>query len=398
MKKVIIFFTFLVLLISCENKKENILIDNESISVEQKIENKVTKIEKKPKQIPISKIPKYEISKNMTVRGIYMSAYTVASKKFIPLLEHAKKAKINSVKFELKNMNGHVFYKSPILAHYGSDKLKPIINIPSLVKTLHEQDMKAVSRVVMFHDMYLAVEDSTLCPKYASGYVWRESSRRAPSWLDPSDERNQKRLLGIIEEIARQGVDEIQLDYVRFPTGGKLSEAIFDFNLVDQDRAKDDSLYVSRHKYDIIKEFVKKAKSICDKYDVGLAADVFAIVSWQHHADVSNTGQKLSYMSQHLDFLHPMIYSSHFAKNFNFRDDVWNEPYDILFKGTKLTNIYSEKSCKIVPYIQANSWKVNYGKDYVNSQISAIIDAKGDGFILWNAQNNYNKILSWLSE
>lgn len=395
------YFSFLIIvaLISCTEKvsdnKKNIVPPDSLKSIE-KIKNETK--EEIAEEIPLVQTKKIKFSEDIPLRGIYLSAYIVASSKYDGITKKAEKAGINSVTFDLKNMNGHVFYKSPLLASYGREKVKPIIDIPKLVKDLHSRDMKAVSRLVMFHDMYLAKQDTLLCPKYENGQVWRESKRRQPSWLDSSHPENQKRLLGIIKEVARQGVDEIQLDYVRFPTGGNLSEAIFYFQEEDEKRAQRDTLYVRRTKYDVIESFVRRAKAICDKYDVTLAADVFAIVSWQHYQDVKNTGQKLSYITQHLDYIHPMIYTSHFARNFNYRQDVWNEPYDILFKGTSLTINNSSEECRIAPYIQANAWKVNYTKDYIYSQISAIADAGGSGFLLWNAQNNYDDVLDWLSK
>jgi len=395
MKKIILFFLLSIVIFSCKKNDSKVVAKINEVKADS-VFIKVSKPKTKINEIPISQIQKLMFSDNTFVRGLYLSAYTVASKNFIKILEKSEKAKINTIVFDLKNMNGHVFYKSPSLASYGREKVIPIINIPKLVKTLHKRDMKAVARVVMFHDMYLAKNDTTLCASKKDGTVWRESYKKVPSWLDPSDERNQIRLLKIIDEIARQGVDEIQLDYIRFPTGGNLSQANFDFNSEDANMSEKDSLYVKRNKYDIISKFVSKAKTICDKYEVSLAADVFAIVSWQNTNDVRNTGQRLSLISENLTYLHPMLYSSHFANNFNYRNNVWNEPYDILFKGTSLAIKNSDKKCKVIPYIQANGWKVNYIDDYIYSQIAAIYDASGEGFLLWNAQNKYDKVLDWL--
>ncbi len=93
-----------------------------------------------------------------------------------------------------------------------------------------------------------------------------------------------------------------------------------------------------------------------------------------------------------------MIYPSHFANDFNYRKNVRLEPYDILYKGTKLSIKFSNINCKIVPYIQAFDWLSNYSKEYLFSQIVAIEDAGGEGFILWNAFNNYETTLDWIIE
>jgi len=136
---------------------------------------------------------------------------------------------------------------------------------------------------------------------------------------------------------------------------------------------------------------------LCSKYNVTLTGDVFAITAWQRNADIKATGQNIKRMTKHLDGIHPMVYTSHFAKNFSFRKDAYNEPYYIVFKSTELTKQYSDSKCRIIPYIQSNSWKVNYVPDYIYAQIQAIKDAKGDGYILWNASNKYDKTLSWIT-
>ena len=332
------------------------------------------------------------------IRGLYLTAYKVASSDFENILDMADSAGINAVVFDLKNMNGNVFFKTAQNQLLTSKNLKPIVNINSTIKALHKRNMKAISRMVMFHDLFNASKDSTLSPLHPDGSVWVESKKRGPAWLDSSHPDVQNYLLGLIEEVAKSGVDEIQLDYIRFPTQGNAEKAIYYFQKADALMLEQDSTYVLRTKADIISGFLRRVKKICQKYDVTLSADVFAIVAWQRAVDISSTGQDIKMMTQYLDYIHPMIYSSHFDDNFGYRKNVANEPYFILYKGTKLAEQYSNVNCKVVPYIQANTWKVNYKKEYVIAQISAIEELKAGGYLLWNSSNNYKRTLTWLKE
>lgn len=332
------------------------------------------------------------------IRGLYLTAYKVASSDFENILNMADSAKINTVVFDLKNMNGDVFFKTAQNQLLTSKNLKPIVNIDFTVKTLHRRNMKAVSRMVMFHDMYNAARDSTLRPIISENEVWVESKKRGPAWLDSSNPVVQNYLLGLIEEVAKSGVDEIQLDYIRFPTQGNVEDAIFYFQKADTMMSEKDSTYVQRTKADIINGFLRRVKKICQKYNVTLTADVFAIVAWQREVDISSTGQEIKTITKYLDYIHPMIYSSHFADDFGYRENVANEPYFILYKGTKLAKQYSNANCIVVPYIQANTWRVNYKKEYVIAQIRAIEELDAGGYILWNSSNNYKRTLIWLKE
>jgi hypothetical protein len=332
------------------------------------------------------------------IRGLYLTAYKVASSGFKNILDQADSSGINTVVFDLKNMNGDVFFKTDQNRFLTNDNLKPIINIKSTVKTLHDRNMKVVSRLVMFHDIFNAGADSSLTPELYDGSNWVESKRRGPAWMDSSNPLVQNYLLDLISQVAKSGVDEIQLDYIRFPTQGGAKTAVYYFQKADSLMLEQDSTYVCRTKADIITGFLRRAKKICDKNDVTLAADVFAIVAWQRDADIASTGQNIKMMSQYLDYMHPMIYSSHFADNFGYRENVANEPYFILYKGTRLAKQYANEKCKVVPYIQANTWKVNYKKEYVLAQVSAINELNAGGYLLWNSSNVYTKTLTWLKE
>jgi len=397
MKKLTIFLIFVILIIGCDFRAR------EKTDTSNKIENQKEEIEisqTKNNEIEFQEFYK-KIKKIRTpdfTRGIYLTTYTVASEKFEPLLDQAQDAGINSVIFDVKNMEGDVFLSGHQKDTLRAKKYKPIINITETVKVLHKRNMKAVCRVVVFHDQFLAENFPELRPASADGGHWQESKNRKASWLDSSNPEVQGEILEIIERVARLGVDEIQMDYIRFPTQGDLDNATFYFQKEDDKRAIADTNYIRREKVDIIENFIKETKNLVKKYDVTLTADIFAIVAWQRDIDVMNTGQNIKRISGKLDGLHPMIYSSHFGQGFSYRENIYNEPYYIIFRGTQLTINNADSGCAVIPYIQANSWKVNYSKGYVLSQIRAIEDAGGDGFILWNSSNNYSNTLMWIGE
>lgn len=390
-----------IITLSCHEKKEIEVQQNAEIVNIDTVKKDTIELKRETQLIkpvpPKRELLEKEGYKKFT-KGIYLTAYTIRSPKYYALLDSAESAGINTLIFDLKNMNGHVFFKMPQKGFLSAENIKPIIDISEVAREAHGRDMRAVARVVMFHDQLTAKRDSVLRPESHGGGYWSESKRKGASWLDSSNPEVQETLLAIIEEIAKNGIDEIQLDYVRFPTQGNISDAIFSYQKEDSLLAKRDSTYIFRKKSDIIINFVTRANSICDQYKVTLSADVFAIVAWQRMADINATGQDMQKMTPHLDAIHPMIYSSHFSSNFGFREDLPNEPYYIMYKGSILSNRNSDRNCRIIPYIQSNSWKVNYGFDYMAGQIQAVIDSGSDGYILWNASNRYFQTLRWIRE
>lgn len=370
-----------------ENQDENVN------SVETIIENENDSMKISKFDAPLSLLRIQET--NYTI-GIYLTAYTVASDNIASLLDTIATSGFNTVVFDLKNMHGDIFYAGRQKGSQIQTNVKPIINISKIVKLLHDRNMRAVARIVIFHDYYMADNFQQMRPGSINGGKWQEDENRKPAWLDPSLPEVQKYNLSILRDVANSGIDEIQMDYIRFPTQGDLDQAIFDFNSLDSLLIRQDSTHVCRSKTDIIYQFIKDAKEVCDSQQVKLTADIFAIVAWQRKSDIQNTGQDIKRISLLLDAIHPMIYSSHFSDDFGFREDVHNEPYHLVYRTTRLCRELSDHSCKVIPYIQANNWKVNYKQSYIHAEIQAVKDAGADGFILWNSANNYKKPLSWI--
>jgi hypothetical protein len=395
MRYLIIVLIFTSLIICCSKKHPE---KNPQTEIEESSPQATNEIVEKKKEVQdlFKKIKKID-TPDFT-RGIYLTAYTVASEKFEPLLDLAEQAGINTVVFDIKNMKGDVFLSGLQKDSVRAEKFKPIIDIGATVKTLHKRNMKAVARIVIFHDQLLAENFPDLRPQRISGGVWQESKRGKPSWLDSSNPEVQEEVLGIIERAASYGVDEIQMDYIRFPTQGDLDDAEFYFQQVDREISLQDTNYTPRSKVDIIEKFINITKKKIEKYGVTLTADIFAIVAWQSEVDVRNTGQDISRLSRYLNAVHPMIYSSHFSENFGYRENVYNEPYYLVYEGTRRTKERTASGCSIIPYIQSNSWKVNYKKEYVIAQIRALEDAGAEGFILWSSSNRYTNTLMWISD
>ncbi|MDD3050456.1 MAG: putative glycoside hydrolase [Candidatus Cloacimonetes bacterium] len=340
----------------------------------------------------------YSSEKNDYVQGIYLSAYTVNTDRFQTIIDSASQAGINSAVIDIKNMHGEVFVKGWKPEDETQFDLKGIIDLNELNRYLHSKNIDLVVRIVVFYNIYGATNNPDSTPQSINGNAWLESETKGLRWQDSSNPSVQKGLLSLIDYVAGCGVKEIQLDYVRFPTEGNLNEAIFHFEKEDNERLSSDSLYIRRTKPEIITDFVKKASEICRKHNVLLTADVFAITIWQSESDITNTGQDLKALSNHLDAIHPMIYSSHFDRNFSGRKDIWNEPYYIIYRGVKKLMSDVNPKCKIIPYIQSNNYLVKYNAEYMKSQLAVVNDTKCDGYILWNARNNYMITLEWIKE
>lgn len=406
------FYKFLIILIlivlsSCQKQeptqKDEILQETEKVEVVTEI---VEPEEVKPNFKQITVINEFINTPNNIKRkkapefmqGLYVTAYATRSARFDSLLENARNSGINTIVFDVKEMQGDVYVSLKDHPQIKYLNTEPFLNINRLVEKIHSYGFYAVARMVQFYNVSTATKHPHLQIKHVDGGYWTEKANQ-PAWLDSSHPEVQADLLHLMDVIASTNVDEIQMDYVRFPTEGRLSNAIFYFEEEDDFLAAQDSLYVRREKRDIIRDFVRQAREVCDRHNVKLSADIFAIVAWQRAVDIRNTGQDIAFMSPYLHHLHPMIYSSHFSDDFAFNaKDFINKPYPIVRAGIEKTIAKTHKNCVVIPYLQAFGWRVDYNREYMFDQLKASWDSGSKGYIMWNAASRYDKALSWIKE
>ncbi len=183
-------------------------------------------------------------------------------------------------------------------------------------------------------------------------------------------------------ELAQKGVDEIQFDYIRFPTVGDLKDAKFAFS------------FGVMKKEEVIAAFLKRAYEALQPFKVRLSIDIFGVVAWGKEVDIRKTGQRIELMSKYCDCISPMLYPSHFNDDFDGYSSPANRPYYFIYHGNrKVMERLQKKGVTIRPWLQAFGWKVSkYNADYIIRQMKASHDSGARGFLFWNASNSYSTV------
>ena len=123
------------------------------------------------------------------------------------------------------------------------------------------------------------------------------------AWLDPTDRNSWDYPLALAEEACQLGFDEIQFDYVRFPSDGPISQLSFD-ELTSEDYYSDAS---EQKRVETIAAFLEEAHSRLNPMGCAVAADIFAI-TLESTSD-EGIGQSPRVFSNYVDVLSPMIYT-----------------------------------------------------------------------------------------
>ena len=317
--------------------------------------------------------------KETEVRAIYMTGGTAGSAHGIELVRHWKQAGGNAVVFDIKDSDGSINIP---FDHPLAKKIKnyPITNLPKYVRFLHSLDMHVIARQALFRDDNIAQHHSELAVQSRSLHQpWRENGKLV--WSDSSNKEVQDYNIALAKYVATSGVDEIQFDYVRFPAEGNQADAEFAFQ-------KDPKL----HRDDVIANFLDRAYSQLHPMGVLVSLDVFGIMAWQRQVDLSHTGQDIAKMAKHSDVISPMIYPSHF-----FGMDGYAAPGDapehfISVSMDRFEKVTAGTGVVLRPWLQAFRWRTKtYSPEYILKQVSSSHAHHGDGFLFWNAANDYSK-------
>jgi hypothetical protein len=319
--------------------------------------------------------------KDGEVRAIYLTGGTAGSARGVELVRRWKQAGGNAVVFDIKDSDGSI---NVPFEHPLARKIRnyPISNLPKYVRFLHSLDLHVIARQALFRDDNIAQNHGSLAVQSKSLHQpWRENGKLV--WSDSSNKEVQDYNIALAKHVAASGVDEIQFDYVRFPAEGNQADAQFAFQ-------KDPATKL--HRDDVIAGFLERAYSELHPMGVLVSLDVFGIMAWQRQVDLSHTGQDIVKMAKHCDVLSPMIYPSHF-----FGMDGYKAPGDAPehFIGASMDRfdkVTAGSGAVLRPWLQAFHWHTRtYSPEYILKQVSTSKSHHGNGFLFWNAANDYSR-------
>ncbi len=324
------------------------------------------------------------------VKGIYISAYVAGTQNLMDeIIQHIDETEINAVVIDVKDDNGRITFSmdSPVVSEIGAVK-RFIPDIEGLMKKLKEHNIYTIARVVAFRDPYLPEYKPELALKLPDGSIYRDSKGLA--WVNPYKQEVWDYLVEVGIEASKAGFDEVQFDYIRFSTERGVNNVVYD-----------EADTNGRSKKDIITEFIEYAYDRLADQGVFVAADVFgAIIGGGVDSDA--VGQSYGDMADHLDYICPMIYPSHYGAGYFGIDHPDTRPYDTILaalKGSKedLGDHGTKEGRKIVvrPWLQDFTasyldYYIEYGDEEVRQQIQAVYDAGYDEWLLWSAACRYH--------
>ena len=302
----------------------------------------------------------------------------------VDYLRNAKKVTYIESLLDTTELNAVVIDFKIYRPEIGADMKK-------LIERFHKKNVYVIGRQVVLQDSYFAAKNPHLAIKTRSGSFWVSGQRIWKRyWVDPASPE----VLAYNIDIAKRGIDigfdEINFDYIRFPSDGNMKDIAYP--IWDGTESKQQ----------VMRRFFRELTTELKKHnpDVKLSIDVFGEV-FVYKTDIG-IGQKLSDIAEFFDVLSPMAYPSHYrCGEFGVHDPNTN-PY-LVYKKTLGAGIKELEGLgfkgEVRPWIQdfsiANIYKcgpkITYGHENVRAEIRAGEDLGIHGFMLWNASNRYTR-------
>lgn len=327
-----------------------------------------------------------ESEDTFAVRGIYVSGPMAGSSNLDDLIELIDSTELNTVVIDVKNDDGQVTYNMDIEAVRETDAcVNYISDISELIYTLKEHNIYVIARIVCFKDPLLAETSPELALLKDDGTPVTDGN--GLGWVNPYKPGVWKYIVDIARQAAKDGFDEIQFDYVRFPVVSKNDNVVYGVAMN------------SNIKCQSIKSFLKYAVHQLHEEDVKVSADVFGTIIGSE-IDKNSVGQDYVALGEIVDAISPMVYPSHYGPG-NFGLAVPDaQPYETVLGAmnksvSELSSIPEDKKATVRPWLQAftASWvdgHIRYDGDAIRAQIQAVYDAGYTEWILWNAANRYS--------
>ncbi len=356
---------------------------NQDLSKDNTILPKVVVNKVEPKSVavdPPTLIPVTHIQTPEQVRALYMSAWVAGSDKYRnPLIKMVDDTELNAVVIDIKDSTGRISFAidDPLIKEIGSPENR-IKNIRELTSLLHSKNIYIIGRISVFQDPYLTkLKPEWAIKKKSDGTIWKD--KKGLSFLDPTNVKVHEYILSIALDSYKDGFDEINFDYIRYPSDGDIKD--INYNLGS-----------GKTRADNLEAFFKYISTGIKKTDnIPISADVFGLTT--EATDDMGIGQVWEKVIPYFDFICPMVYPSHYPNGYAGYKNPALYPYQVinraLISAVVKSKAINQDISKIRPWLQDFNLGATYTKEMIQTEMKAVYDNGLNSWMLWDPANKY---------
>jgi hypothetical protein len=317
-----------------------------------------------------------------SIRAAYLTYYGIGDRRIRErVLELVGRTELNGVVIDVKGDRGLIPYRTEVPAALEAGAQGPVIikDFDAQLAAMKAQGVYTIARIVVFKDNVLANHRRDLAIiDTRTGRPWIDNEKLA--WVDPFREEVWNYDIAIAKEAVAKGFDEIQFDYVRFPTDGKLAAARYS------------RVNNSTTRLPTIAAFLAKARRELGPTGVFISADLFGYTAF--NTNDTDIGQRIEELAPYLDYICPMVYPSGYHLGIpGYRNPVAH-PYEVVRESVRLIRQRTQQMpVQVRPWIQDFRDyafdRRTFGVPEVRAQMRGAAEGGSAGWMLWNPKNDY---------
>ncbi|MBI4594512.1 MAG: GTP-binding protein [Candidatus Rokubacteria bacterium] len=322
------------------------------------------------------------VLKPHAVKAAYLTYFGVGDKAIRGrVFELLARTELNAVVIDVKGDRGWIPYRTEVELARAAGARGPVLlrDVEGMLAGLKARGVYAIARIVVMKDNVLALHRPDLAViDTRTGKPWVDNEKLA--WVDPFQEEVWDYNIAIAREAVSKGFDEVQFDYVRFPTDGRLGVARY-----AKPNTKDTRLGA-------IAGFLARARRELGPLGAFVAAAVFGYTAFNEND--TDIGQRVEELAPHVDYICPMVYPSGYHVGIpGYRNPV-THPYEVVRESVRLIRRRSSHAATMVrPWLQDfRDYAFDrraFGPAEIRAQIKGATDAGAAGWMLWNPRNDY---------
>jgi hypothetical protein len=303
------------------------------------------------------------------INALYLPSHCFTERKIDEFVHYAKLAGINAAVLHVKDPHGRIRWVS------GNEQAAEIGAVASnglverTLRQLRAQNFWTIAKLDVFVDHQLVTKRPDMgIIDIQSGDPW--SDKKGLYWANPYNQQVWEYNIALCKELVRLGFDEIQFDYIRFPSDGNLSAIEYPLNTGKY------------NKTECIAKFLELAHAKLKPMGVTISVDVFGMVAWK--TQDFGVGQLVETIAPHVDVICPMLYPSHFPPGFLGKKKPGEYPLEIMELSMRQMITRTDKIIR--PWVQG-FW---YSPGDINAQLDGLVAAKTTGWSVWNPSGRYS--------
>lgn len=315
------------------------------------------------------------------LKALYMTARVGANPRWREkLTAFIEERETNAVVIDVRDISGRTFFE----LHDAEGRLFDGVtnrygNIEALVADLNQRGIYTIGRICIFKDRRLAERrpEWTVRNK-RDGSVWRDYTGDA--WLEPGARPVWARAAETALAAHRAGFDEINFDYIRYPSDGEMEDAAY-------------PLSGARTRREVMREGFALLDSRLRDKGIVTSISIFGMVLIEPN-DLG-IGQYLEDLARYFDFICPMTYPSHYPTDYLEQDDATRRTYALvkhsLVHGVDRLAAIGMDPARLRPWLQDFDYPYPYEADMVRAQIRAVYETGLDSWMMWNSRSAFTR-------